>query len=79
MSEENGSVKARFQIHAIVEVVLLLVLVGYMTLAQSRMVGADFSFTVAGAALMVLVTYWTLNTLRDGLEVIAVRVARSKH
>ncbi|MBL3556309.1 MULTISPECIES: hypothetical protein [Marinobacter] len=79
MSEENGSAKARFQIHAIVEVVLLLVLVAYMALAQSRMVGDDFSFTVVGAALMVLVTYWTLNTLRDGLEVIAVRIARSKH
>ncbi|MDX1550993.1 MAG: hypothetical protein R3198_00090 [Marinobacter sp.] len=79
MSEENGSAKARFQTHAIVEIVLLLVLVAYMALAQSRMVGDDFAFTVVGAALMVLVTYWTLNTLRDGLEVIAVRIARSKH
>lgn len=79
MSEENGSAQARFQTHAIVEVVLLLVLFAYMALAQSRMVGDDFSFTVVGAALMVLVTYWTLNTLRDGLEVIAVRIARSKH
>lgn len=79
MSEENGSAQARFQTHAIVEVVLLLVLFAFMALAQSRMVGDDFSFTVVGAALMVLVTYWTLNTLRDGLEVIAVRIARSKH
>lgn len=79
MSEENGSAKARFRIHAIVEVVLLLALLAYMFLAQNRIVGADFSFTVMGAALMVLVTYWTLNTLRDGLEVIVVRVARSKH
>ncbi|MEP1216669.1 MAG: hypothetical protein ABJM11_00390 [Marinobacter sp.] len=79
MSEENGSAQARFQTHAIVEVVLLLVLLAYMALAQSRMVGDDFSFTVVGAALMALVTYWTLNTLRDGLEVIAVRTARSKH
>ncbi|HEY9119259.1 MAG TPA: hypothetical protein VIN33_05850 [Marinobacter sp.] len=79
MSEENGSAKARLQTHAIVEVVLVLVLLAYMALAQSRMVGADFYFTVVGAALMVLVTYWTLNTLRDGLEVIALRIARSKH
>lgn len=79
MSEENGSAQARFQTHAIVEVALLLVLFAYMALAQSRMVGDDFSFTVVGAALMVLVTYWTLNTLRDGLEVIALRIARSKH
>ncbi|MFO7994460.1 MAG: hypothetical protein R6U69_09935 [Marinobacter sp.] len=62
-----------------VEVVLLLVLLAYMALAQTRMVGDDFSFTVVGAALMALVTYWTLNTLRNGLEVIAVRIGRSKH
>ena len=37
----------------------------------------NFSFTVIGAALMVLVTYWTLNTLRDGLEVLALKVTRS--
>ncbi len=79
MSEENGSAQFRFQTHTIVEVVLLLVLLAYMVLAQSRIVGDDFSFTVVGAALMALVTYWTLNTLRDGLEVIAVRTGRSKH
>lgn len=79
MSDENGSAQARFQTHAIVEVVLLLVLLVYMTLAQSRMVGDDFAFTVVGAALMALVTYWTLSTLRDGLEVIAIRTDRSKH
>lgn len=79
MSDENGSAQARLQNHAIVEVFLVLVLLAYMALAQSRMVGDDFSFTVVGAALMALVTYWTLNTLRDGLEVIAVRVSRSKH
>ncbi|PXX92587.1 hypothetical protein DIT71_05195 [Marinobacter vulgaris] len=79
MSDENGSAQARFQTHAIVEVVLLLVLLAYMGLAQSRMVGDDFAFTVVGAALMALVTYWTLSTLRDGLEVIAIRVDRSKH
>lgn len=79
MSDENGSAQARFQTHAIVEVVLLLVLLVYMALAQSRMVGDDFAFTVVGAALMALVTYWTLSTLRDGLEVIAIRFDRSKH
>ncbi len=79
MSDENGSAQTRFQNHAMVEVVLLLVLLAYMALAQTRMVGDDFSFTVVGAALMALVTYWTLNTLRNGLEVIAVRIGRSKH
>ncbi|KPP96853.1 hypothetical protein [Marinobacter sp. HL-58] len=79
MSDENGSAQARFQNHAIVEVVLLLVLFAYMALAQSRMVGDDFSFTVAGAGLMALVTYWTLYTLRDGLELIALRSGRSRH
>lgn len=79
MSDENGSAQARFQNHAIVEIILLLVLIAYMVLAQSRMVGDDFSFTVIGAALMALVTYWTLHTLRDGLEVIAVRIGRSRH
>lgn len=79
MSDKNGSAQARFQTHAIVEVILLLVLLAYMALAQSRMVGDDFFFTVIGAALMALVTYWTLNTLRDGLEIIALRADRSKH
>jgi hypothetical protein len=46
-------------------------------IARSQMVGDNFSFTVIGAALMVLVTYWTLNTLRDGLEVLALKVTRS--
>lgn len=79
MSDENGSARTRFQSHAIVEVVLLLVLLAYMALARSQMVGEDFAFTVIGAVLMALVTYWTLNTLRDGLEVIAVRTGRSRH
>lgn len=79
MSDRDGSARARFQTHAMIEVVLLLVLVAYMVVAQSRMVGDDFSFTMVGAGLMALFTYWTLNTLRDGLEVIAVRVSRSKH
>lgn len=79
MSDENGSVQARLQNHAIVEVVLLLALLVYMIIAENRMVGDDLSFTVIGAALMALVTYWTLNTLRDGLEMIAVRAGRSKH
>ncbi|MDL0432711.1 hypothetical protein QPM17_16335 [Marinobacter sp. TBZ242] len=79
MSDVNGSAQARFQTHAIIEVLLLLVLLAYMTLARSRGVGEDFSFTVVGAVLMALVTYWTLNTLRDGLELIAIRIGRSRH
>ena len=77
MSEENGSAKNRLQSHAIVEVLLVLALAVYLFIARSQMVGDDLSFTVIGAALMVLVTYWTLNTLRDGLEVLALKVTRS--
>ena len=78
MSEENGSAKNRLQSHAIVEVLLVLALAVYLLVARSQMVGDDFSFTVIGAALMVLVTYWTLNTLRDGLEVLALKVNSSQ-
>ncbi len=59
--------------------VLVVALAVYMMVARSEMVGDDFSFTVIGAALMVLVTYWTLTTLRDGLEVIALKVRRPRH
>ncbi|WP_040474662.1 hypothetical protein [Marinobacter algicola] len=78
MSEENGSAKNRLQSHAIVEVLLVLALAVYLLIARSQMVGDDLSFTVIGAALMVLVTYWTLNTLRDGLEVLALKVNSSR-
>ncbi|MBP55214.1 MAG: hypothetical protein COB82_09605 [Marinobacter sp.] len=78
MSEENGSAKNRLQSHAIVEVLLVLALAVYLFIARSQMVGDDLSFTVIGAALMVLVTYWTLNTLRDGLEVLALKVNSSQ-
>lgn len=78
MSDEHGSARQKFQSHVIVEVVLLLALVAYMAIAESRMVGDDFSFTVIGAALMALVTYWTLNTVRDGLEVLAAKARRAR-
>ena len=78
MSEENGSAKNRLQSHAIVEVLLVLALAVYLLVARSQMVGDNFSFTVIGAALMVLVTYWTLNTMRDGLEVLALKVNSSQ-
>lgn len=48
-------------------------------LARGQVVGDDLTFTVIGAGLMALVTYWTLNTLRDALEVMAVRGRRLKH
>jgi len=51
----------------------------YMVLAQEKPVGEDLIFTVVGAGLMALVTYWTLNTLRDGLEVIALRAKSVRH
>jgi predicted double-glycine peptidase len=47
--------------------------------AQEQVVGENLVFTVTGAALMALVTYWTLNTLGDALEVIALRVRHFRH
>ncbi|MGM0768222.1 MAG: hypothetical protein ACQEV6_09360 [Pseudomonadota bacterium] len=63
----------------LVEMVLIVALAVYLLLARGQVVGDDLTFTVAGAGLMALVTYWTLNTLRDGLEVMALRSRRLKH
>lgn len=79
MPNEAGSIRTKFRSHVIIEIVLVAALVLYMVLAQEQPVGENLAFTVAGAGLMALVTYWTLNTLRDGLEVIAVRTRGLRH
>ncbi len=74
MTDQNGSVRNKFRSHVIIEIALVAALALYLFMAQEKPVGEDLIFTVAGAGLMALVTYWTLNTLRDGLEVMASRV-----
>ncbi|MBW7471851.1 hypothetical protein QQF73_12380 [Marinobacter sp. M216] len=78
MADKAGSVRKKFHSHIVIETVLVVALALYMLIARHQAVGEDLVFTVAGAGLMALVTYWTLNTLRDGLEVIAMRSRRSR-
>lgn len=61
----------KFRSDLLVEIVLVAVLVGYFLAAESQSVGENLSFTVIGASLMALVTCWTLNTVRDALELVA--------
>ncbi len=79
MSDKSGFANRKFRSHVFVEIILVAALVLYMVLAHEKPVGDDFGFTVIGAGLMALVTYWTLNTLRDGIEVIALRARRFRH
>lgn len=72
MSDQSGSI-TKLRSHLFVEAFLVVALVVYMVLAKSYEVGADLAFTAVGAGLMALVTYWTLSTVRDGIEVIANR------
>lgn len=79
MPDEAGSATKKFRFHVFIELALIVALGLYLLAAQHQAVGDNLVFTVAGASLMALVTYWTLNTLRDGLEVIALRAARVRH
>ncbi|PCM44178.1 hypothetical protein [Marinobacter sp. ANT_B65] len=79
MSEESGSARNKFQFHFVVEIFLIALLAIYMVLGKEYVVGDDLAFTVVGAGLMALVTYWTLSTLRDGLEVLVLRARGLKH
>lgn len=78
MSSESGSAR-KFQSHLFIEVLLLAALAVYLVVAQSQLVGEDLSFTVVGAGLMALLSYWTLNTIRDGLELVAAKTRRLRH
>ncbi len=79
MSDDAGSASRKFRSHALIELALIVALGLYLFAAKEQVVGDNLVFTVTGAALMALVTYWTLNTLRDGLEVIALRVRHVRH
>lgn len=78
MPDEPGSSRNKFRSDFIVEIALIVALAVYMVLAQDKTVGDDLSFTVAGAALMAVATYWTLHTLKDGLQFIALRLRPGK-
>ncbi|WP_323750061.1 hypothetical protein [Marinobacter sp.] len=62
----------------IVEIALVVAVAVYLVLAQGQSVGENLTFTMVGASLMVVATYWTLHTARKGLEVIALRLQLSK-
>ncbi|TNE75785.1 MAG: hypothetical protein EP339_08670 [Gammaproteobacteria bacterium] len=79
MADTAGAARKKFRSHMLIEAALIAVLVLYMVLAQEKVVGEDLAFTVVGAGLMALVSYWTLNTLRDGLEVVAARLRGIRH
>ncbi|WP_396622271.1 MULTISPECIES: hypothetical protein [Marinobacter] len=78
MPEEPGPARNKFRSDFIVEIALIVAVAVYLVMAQGQVVGENLSFTVAGAALMALATYWTLHTIRDGLEVIALRLRPGK-
>lgn len=77
MSDDTGSI-VKLKSHILVEVVLVLALAVYFVLAESHVVGASVLFTAVGAGLMALVTFWTLNTAGDLIELVARRLP-SKH
>ena len=79
MSDDAGSASRKFRSHVLIELALIVALGLYLFATKEQVVGENLVFTVTGAALMALVTYWTLNTLRDGLEVIALRVRHVRH
>ena len=78
MADNAASVRNKFRSHVFIEIALIAALALYMLLAQAQPVGEDLVFTMTGVGLMALVSYWTLNTLRDGLEVLATRARRSR-
>ncbi|OZB19071.1 MAG: hypothetical protein B7X58_02920 [Marinobacter sp. 34-60-7] len=78
MPEGPGPARRKFRSDFFVEIALLLAIAVYLVLAQGQLVGENLAFTVVGAGLMALTTYWTLHTVRDGLEVIALRLRPGK-
>ncbi|WP_227508371.1 hypothetical protein [Marinobacter sp. P4B1] len=78
MPEDPAPVRNKFRSDFIVEIALLAAVAVYLVIAQGQSVGDNLSFTVVGASLMALATYWTLHTARDGLEVIALRLRPGK-
>lgn len=77
MPDDPGAKTATLRMHAVVEIVLLVALAAWFLLAGNQPVGEDLVFTVVGAGLMAAASFWTLNTIKDGLELVAIRVRRS--
>ncbi|MGC8119723.1 hypothetical protein [Marinobacter sp. VGCF2001] len=78
MPEDPGPARHKFRSDFIVEIALLVAVALYLVMAEGQVVGESLSFTVAGASLMALATYWTLHTIRDGLEVIVLALRPGK-
>ncbi|PSF13464.1 hypothetical protein C7H09_02345 [Marinobacter fuscus] len=78
MPEDPGPARNKFRSDFFVEIALVIAVAVYLVFAQGQTVGENLSFTVLGAGLMALATYWTLHTARDGLEVIALRLRPGK-
>ncbi|PKM04085.1 MAG: hypothetical protein CVV16_06500 [Gammaproteobacteria bacterium HGW-Gammaproteobacteria-6] len=78
MPDEPESARNKFRSDFMVELALIVAVAVYLMMAQGQAVGENLLFTVVGAALMALATYWTLHTVRDGLEVIALRLRPGK-
>lgn len=78
MPDEPGSARNKFRSDFMVELALIVAVAVYLMMAQGQAVGENLPFTVVGAVLMALATYWTLHTVRDGLEVIALRLRPGK-
>lgn len=74
MPEDPAPAVKKFVSDFIVEIALVVAVAVYLVMAQGQSVGENLSFTVVGAGLMALATYWTLHTARKGLEVIALRL-----
>ncbi len=78
MPAEPAPAVKKFVSDFIVEIALVVAVAVYLVLAQGQSVGENLTFTMVGASLMVVATYWTLHTARKGLEVIALRLQLSK-
>lgn len=78
MPEDPGPARNKFRSDFVVEIALIVAVAVYLIIAQGQAVGDSLWFTVTGAGLMALATYWTLHTARDGLEVIALRLRPGK-
>ncbi|MBB5321839.1 hypothetical protein [Marinobacter oulmenensis] len=78
MPEDPEPAQNKFLSDFVVEAALIVAVIMYLVVAGDQVVGDDLSFTVLGAGLMALATWWTLHTVRDGLEVIALRLRHSK-
>ncbi|WP_336367763.1 hypothetical protein [Marinobacter sp. C2H3] len=78
MSDDNGSATLKFRSDFFVEVAVIAALAVYLVLARGQRVGDDLGFTVLGAVLMALASYWTLHTFKDGLQLMVLRQRHGK-